>query len=69
MYEYPRQVSHEQMEWYPLKKNLDEDERRTGRVPYYYDTTYGWPTGQQPDNFWPSYNNNTYRSMPIREQQ
>lgn len=68
MFEYPRQVSHDQMHWHPLKKNVDEDERRTGRVPYYYDTTYGWPTGGQPDNFWPNYNS-TYASMPIREQQ
>lgn len=46
MYEYPAQVSYDQIQWQPLRKVTQDREIRTGRVPYYHDP-YAWPVSQQ----------------------
>lgn len=49
MYEYPAQVSNDQIQWQPLKKNVDNRDMRTGTVPYNYDP-YIWPILHPYDN-------------------
>lgn len=56
MYEYPAQVSNDQMQWQPLKKNVEDNERRTGTVPYYQDPFPWIPM--------PSYENDSTQYAP-----